>query len=111
MMVRGFGMGWIIWLVVLLAVALVCVLVVVILREATRSRNPAGGPMTPYPTPPSGAGTYPAATGSAATGSPGAGSPGAVPESPLAILARRLASGEIDLEEYQRLRQVLTDGS
>lgn len=81
-------MGPLIWLVVLVGVVVLCVLVVVILREATRGRNTS----TPL---------YP--TGVAHPPVPSA------PETPLAVLERRLAAGEIDIDEYQRVRRALTN--
>ena len=48
-----------------------------------------------------------ALTGSASTRKPVTTAPGA--ETPLQILARRFAAGEITLEEYQKARDVLSE--
>lgn len=79
---HGFGMGWLMWLLMALGIAGFWVLVVVVVRAVLRDRGPAG------------------TTGAAAL----------APEAPLTVLDRRLASGEIDIEEYHRIRRTLTGG-
>ena len=71
------------WLVIIIPVFGMLVIALVLLLMLGR---PQGGPLPPVPYPP-----FPTKQ-----------------EEPLAILDRRLASGEIDLEEYLRLRDHLT---
>jgi uncharacterized membrane protein len=70
------------WMMGLLAVAAVAVLLIVL---AVRASNRNAYPMGPPP-------------------------PLAAHETPLEILARRFASGEITAEEYQRARELLEGG-
>ena len=85
----GFALiGLFFWLVVLAVVALIVVVVVRMLTGPGRPMPPAGyaaglvGPQGPPPADPR--------------------------ESPLEILARRFASGEISAEDYQKARDLLS---
>ena len=82
----GFGMGFfgLMWLIV---PVLVVLLIVWAVRQQPPHMHPPppGGPVPPMPPPLS-------------------------PETPLDILARRFASGEITAEEYQKARDLLQGG-
>ena len=82
----GTGMGWPWWLLMgLFWLALVALVVWLVVRLATPSSPPQGSPRDQGP---------PAAT---------------PPESPLNILDRRFASGEIDVETYRAQRAALLE--
>ena len=83
MMMDGYGMGAAGWIVMTFAWLVLLVVIVVVLIRIFPSRN---------------------------DGAPSA-SPDAPSERPLEILDRRLASGEIDLETYDRLRERLVAAS
>ncbi len=88
----GFALiGIFFWLVVLAAVALVVVVVVRLLMGHNRPLSPPG-----YP---------------AAAGGPQGLPPTAPRETPLDILARRFAAGEISADEYQKARDLLLGGT
>ena len=86
------------WLVPLGGLFMVAVVVVVIVLLVHFLSGP-GRAAPPYPPGPPGAPPHPP------------GPPGAPPmrETPLDILARRFASGEINAEEYERSRNLLRD--
>lgn len=89
---NGFGMGWGMWLVMLAGVVGIWVVVAMLLRIVLHDRGRRG-----------------AAAPAGPVGAPGGAGVGE-PESPLAILDRRLVSGEIDIDEYVQLRRTLTSG-
>jgi putative membrane protein len=84
----GFGMHffWMLPFVVIVLVGITA-LVVWAVRATDRQAYPAGAPSSPTAAPPATA-----------------------RETPLEILARRFASGEITAEEYQRARDLLEGG-
>ena len=79
-MMEGFGNSW--WIIIMPIFGLLIIALVLLLILG----RPQGGPLPPVPYPP-----FPAKQ-----------------EEPLTILDRRLASGEISLDEYLRLREHLT---
>lgn len=78
-MMEGIGGSW--WVIVMPVFGLLAIALVLLLILG----RPQGGPLPPVPYPP-----FPA-----------------VQEKPLAILDRRLASGEITLDEYLKVREHL----
>lgn len=79
-MMEGIGGSW--WVIVIPVFGLLAIALVLLLILG----RPQGGPLPPVPYPP-----FPAKQ-----------------DEPLAILDRRLASGEITLDEYLRVREHLT---
>jgi uncharacterized membrane protein len=73
----------------LVVVAVVIALIVLAVHASTRTAYPTGASPMPMGAPPP---------------------PGAARETPLEILARRFASGEITAEEYQQARDLLEGG-
>jgi uncharacterized membrane protein len=86
--VGGFHFFWILGMFALLFVVAVPVLIIWAVRATSHPAFPVGAPpMPPTSAPPT--------------------QPAAQRETPLEILARRFASGEISAEEYQRARDLL----
>lgn len=79
-MMENMGSSWLVIVIPVFGLLAIALVLLLILGR------PQGGPLPPVPYPP-----FPTKQ-----------------EEPLAILDRRLASGEIDLEEYLRLREHLT---